>query len=257
MDNHHPTATRENATTTELVLCIFLGCFGIHKFYRKKIGMGILYLFTFGLLGFGWMCDTILIGVRLLKQLGANDAPASAATPLEPVINPRPAAPVAPAAPVRPVTTPNAKADNPKVQTHRVAGVTFYADNILALAEENPDYDMTKRELIDEGLVDERVWKYLFIPHQTELVFEPDNPKDPNAIKVVVDGEHVGYIKSGSTARVKNLMKSDRIKDIQCEIGGGPYKRVSFEYDENTFDEKYILDKDEINFFVHLEITEK
>lgn len=44
-----------------LVLCIFLGCFGVHKFYEGKAGMGILYLFTGGLCGIGWMIDIVLI----------------------------------------------------------------------------------------------------------------------------------------------------------------------------------------------------
>ena len=35
------------------LLCVFLGYFGAHKFYEGKIGMGILYLFTFGLFGRG------------------------------------------------------------------------------------------------------------------------------------------------------------------------------------------------------------
>lgn len=32
-----------------LLLCLFLGCFGAHKFYEGKIGMGVLYLFTGGI----------------------------------------------------------------------------------------------------------------------------------------------------------------------------------------------------------------
>lgn len=42
-------------------LCLFLGFFGAHKFYEGKIGMGILYLFTFGLFGFGWFIDCIIL----------------------------------------------------------------------------------------------------------------------------------------------------------------------------------------------------
>lgn len=38
-----------------LLLCIFT-IFG-HKFYEGKIGMGILYLFTCGLFGIGWLID--------------------------------------------------------------------------------------------------------------------------------------------------------------------------------------------------------
>lgn len=44
-----------------LVLCIFLGYLGGHKFYEGKVGMGILYIFTFGLFGIGIFVDFITI----------------------------------------------------------------------------------------------------------------------------------------------------------------------------------------------------
>lgn len=40
-------------------LCLFFGCFGAHKFYEGKTGMGILYLCTCGLLCIGWIADCI------------------------------------------------------------------------------------------------------------------------------------------------------------------------------------------------------
>ncbi len=46
---------------TAFLLCFFLGGLGVHKFYEGKTGMGILYLFTGGLLGIGWFIDTISI----------------------------------------------------------------------------------------------------------------------------------------------------------------------------------------------------
>ena len=42
-------------------LCLFLGIFGIHKFYEGKVGMGIVYLFTGGLFGIGWIVDCIAL----------------------------------------------------------------------------------------------------------------------------------------------------------------------------------------------------
>lgn len=42
-------------------LCLFLGYFGAHKFYEGKIGMGILYIFTLGIFGIGWLIDIIII----------------------------------------------------------------------------------------------------------------------------------------------------------------------------------------------------
>lgn len=44
-----------------LLLCIFLGWFGAHKFYEGKIGLGIIYLFTFGLFGVGVIIDFIVL----------------------------------------------------------------------------------------------------------------------------------------------------------------------------------------------------
>lgn len=43
------------------VLCLLLGFVGAHKFYDGKAGMGILYIFTFGLFGIGIIIDLISI----------------------------------------------------------------------------------------------------------------------------------------------------------------------------------------------------
>ena len=40
-----------------LLLCVFLGFLGAHKFYEGKGGMGVLYILTVGLFGFGVFFD--------------------------------------------------------------------------------------------------------------------------------------------------------------------------------------------------------
>lgn len=42
-------------------LCLFIGFLGAHKFYEGKVGMGVLYAFTGGLLGVGWLIDTVAL----------------------------------------------------------------------------------------------------------------------------------------------------------------------------------------------------
>ncbi|XP_070571000.1 TM2 domain-containing protein DDB_G0277895-like [Ptychodera flava] len=39
------------------IACIPLGLLGFHNFYLERPGWGCLYLFTFGLLGIGWLVD--------------------------------------------------------------------------------------------------------------------------------------------------------------------------------------------------------
>ena len=44
-----------------MLLCFFLGCFGIHRFYVGKIGTGIVQLLTCGGCGIWALIDFIMI----------------------------------------------------------------------------------------------------------------------------------------------------------------------------------------------------
>ena len=58
---HYVTNTSNKSRLVALLLCIFLGEFGAHRFYVGKIGTGLIYLFTAGLFGIGWIIDLIKI----------------------------------------------------------------------------------------------------------------------------------------------------------------------------------------------------
>lgn len=115
---------------------------------------------------------------------------------------------------------------------HRIVGLDHRKANVMKLAKENPIYKLDKSAILKKGLVDTCIHKYIFADGPTELVQEPDNPHDPNAIKVVVAGQHIGYIKAGSCAHLNKVINDGRVEKILCRIYGGPYKGAFQDYDE-------------------------
>jgi len=90
----------------------------------------------------------------------------------------------------------------------RVAGVSHYQEELLALVGET-----------GAGRV----------RHQSSATLEPepDNPHDPEAVKVLLEGRHVGYMSREDARRygpaVRLLREHDRVRACDAFIGGrGP-----------------------------------
>ena len=160
----------------------------------------------------------------------------------------------APAAEENPAQVPQAEPQ--KTERHKVAGTSFRLDEIQSLGSENTDYELSKKGLIDAGLIGERVYQIDYYATNIELIPEPENPHDPRAIRVVADGVHIGYIKSGSCAHIHKLLDEDKIESIKCKIEGGRYKIVLEDYDEDG-ESVYTLEKDEIPLHADLSIKIK
>jgi hypothetical protein len=155
------------------------------------------------------------------------------------------------AEPVEPVEAPNTR-----MKAHGVAGINYHQEDLQAMGRKNPDYDLNKRELLKRWPKGVTVYEYTFSPTKAELVPEPDNPKDPKAIKVLIDGVHVGYIKAGSCAHIHRLIRENRIQKIEPKIIGGKYKAV-FSLDVNARHiEDFDFEKGTTLIGVRLEITE-
>ena len=52
----------------KLVITLLFGIFGAHKFMEGRIGMGFIYLFTFGIFGIGYAIDVIMEIAQLIRM---------------------------------------------------------------------------------------------------------------------------------------------------------------------------------------------
>ena len=120
----------------------------------------------------------------------------------------------------------------------RVAGVTKYKKAVKEacnmIAEDNgiPEYakyysNLSTKELREEleeyGL---KVFKYQDLDFfNIELVPEVDNKYDPNAIKVLIFNNHVGYVPATVAKTIRKYFDNKKYNFvIEGEIKGGPYK---------------------------------
>ena len=145
---------------------------------------------------------------------------------------------------------------------YKVAGISFHNEELMGLAEENICYDYTKKEILDDLMYNERIYQYDFYPDKIELVPEPTNEYDPNAVKVIVDNIHIGYIKKGNCKHILNLINEKRIKSITCDIYGGKYKILEYEgeddidFVDNPKLKDFTLYKDEAEYGAKVTIKE-
>lgn len=206
-------------TKTDLLLCIFGGWIGLHKFYEGKTGIGILYLLTCGIFGIGWIIDIIKLSRNYAKDHRNHILSA-------------------------------AKSGKDSNVTYRVAGVCYHKDDIMQLAYKNPMIDMSAEEIDKHGMIGKKIWAYKFHSNIVQLIPEPENIHDKNAIKVEVDGHFIGYIPSENCAVVLTAIQKKKISNVSCFIGGGPYKCV---YRTNSGE--YCVDDDKFDYSATIHIA--
>jgi len=122
----------------------------------------------------------------------------------------------------KPVVVPDLGPQNTswKEETFKIAGVSFRQDALAKIGKKNPDYLLKDADL-KKRYPTGYVYEYVYQPLVPDLKAEPENEHDPNAIAVYAAGDKIGYIKKGSTSRVRNIMKDRKVLGMKLIIKGG------------------------------------
>lgn len=115
-----------------------------------------------------------------------------------------------------------------------VAGIPHHLDAVMSLAEEDDDFKLPKKRIIEE--FSGKVFRWYFSPLPCSIVPEPENEFDPNALKVYASSEFVGYIREADTAKVRAVMSGrfGKVERCRIEFEGGEYKSPELD-DEGTW----------------------
>lgn len=127
-----------------------------------------------------------------------------------------------------------------------VAGVSRHQDVIRNAGYLNDEYSLSIKRLEEDGLLYDDIPKYLFDDLTLTLELDPENEVDPNAVKVFLNGEHVGFIPADDAEYVHDMIEADRIADLEGRIVGGPLKR----YDDA--EEK--MEKVDLSFGIRIDL---
>lgn len=153
------------------------------------------------------------------------------------------------------ITMPNASEREYKNKTYRLAGINHYTDNIERLLIDNENYDLSKKQLVEEydladAYEDTYIRIYKYEPYDTtnvKLVKEDNNQYDPNAVAVYADEIMIGYIKKGTAKHIRNVLDNHRIKSISLEITGGDYKILSCEeIEDDNYNSRFVYSLEKV-----------
>ncbi|GKV67617.1 hypothetical protein NCCP2716_01150 [Sporosarcina sp. NCCP-2716] len=104
----------------------------------------------------------------------------------------------------------------------------------------------SRKDMLEDGL-SETEYEGQEILGMVEFVEEPENPYDPNAIKVYlsdVDGKkhHVGYVKKDYTKQAQSLIGDESVSRVTVEFTGGKSRAIGYD----PIEDKDVLEDEEM-----------
>lgn len=130
-----------------------------------------------------------------------------------------------------------------EIEAYPVKGVFAHEDEIFHnLMQYNPEYDYSKSEMIEHCVADVPIYKWTPKALPATLVPEPNNPYDPNAVRIEVAGILIGYIPKNACKKVLEYINTNRIMNAVYDVTGGAYKTLVEDYDPLTDKSKYTVE---------------
>lgn len=123
----------------------------------------------------------------------------------------------------------------------KVKGISYHQESFSDLcqelikeADDAPYLGCTAKEIKEELIFSDRFYKYSpFELSDVDFVPETDNQFDPNAVKIVVRGYHLGYVTKSKNRKVLRLTADSNNEVIKiAKIYGGDYKDIDPESDK-------------------------
>lgn len=142
----------------------------------------------------------------------------------------------------------------------KVKGISYrqeaFSDLCQELVKESDDVPYlgyTSKEIKEELIFSDRFYKYSpFELSDVDFVPEVDNQFDPNAVKIVVRGYHLGYVTKSKSRKVLRLTTDSNNEIVKiAKIYGGDYKDIDPESD------KLRTVKDSFKIQINLKVLKK
>lgn len=123
----------------------------------------------------------------------------------------------------------------------KVKGISYHQETFTDLcqklikeSDDAPYLGYTSKEIKEELIFEDRFYKYSpFEITDVEFIPEFDNEFDPNAVKIVVRGYHLGYVTKSKSRKVLRLTTDSNNEVVKiAKIYGGDYKDIDPESDK-------------------------
>ncbi len=118
--------------------------------------------------------------------------------------------------------------------SYRQEALSDLCHELIKESDDVPYLGYTSKEIKEELIFSDRFYKYSpFESSDVDFVPEVDNQFDPNAVKIVVRGYHLGYVTKSKSRKVLRLTTDSNNEVVKiAKIYGGDYKDIDPESDK-------------------------